>query len=244
MVLCHQSERFSYKFIHKEAPVHILIKRNKPHHNKPKETQQISTMANNTISRLLTFLHITISQEQLAFHLSMVLLALPPLIYLVKFTFFRNPLPPGPTPLPVVGSIFRMCYNKPAFRWIHRMMERINAEIMCVRLGGVHVIAVRSPEIGREILRKQDAIFVSRPEIMAAEITSRGYLTTALVPCGDQWKKMRKIMSNELVSPARHRWFYSKRVEEADHLVRYVYNQCKSNGNDTTSIQKCQGTYI
>ncbi|KAK0579351.1 hypothetical protein LWI29_024973 [Acer saccharum] len=60
---------------------------------------------------------------------------------------------------------------------------------------------------------------------MSTEMTTRGYLTAALVPLGEQWKKMRRILTTKVVSQAKHQWFYAKRTEEADHLVRYVYNQ-------------------
>ncbi|KAJ4719234.1 Cytochrome P450 [Melia azedarach] len=124
-----------------------------------------------------------------------------------------------------------MLKNKPVFRWIHTVMTEMNTEIACIRLGNVHVIPVTCPEISREFLKKQDAAFASRPVSMSTDVTTRGYLTTALVPFGEQWKKMRRVLSTEVLSPEKHRWFLAKRIEEADHLVRYVYNQCKNSNN-------------
>ncbi|KAF7154631.1 hypothetical protein RHSIM_Rhsim01G0043600 [Rhododendron simsii] len=134
-------------------------------------------------------------------------------------------LPPGPKPWPFVGSLPELLKNKPTFRWVHKMMEEMNTEIMCIRLGNVHVIPVTSPEIAIEFLRNQDAVFSSRPVVLSAEVTSRGYLTTVLSPTGEQWEKMRRVLSSEVLSAARHRWLQGKRAEEADHLVRFVYNQ-------------------
>ncbi|KAK1557912.1 hypothetical protein Q3G72_034106 [Acer saccharum] len=54
---------------------------------------------------------------------------------------------------------------------------------------------------------------------MSTEMTTRGYLTAALVPLGEQWKKMRRILTTKVVSQAKHQWFYAKRTEEADHLA-------------------------
>ncbi|TXG46913.1 hypothetical protein EZV62_026207 [Acer yangbiense] len=53
---------------------------------------------------------------------------------------------------------------------------------------------------------------------MSTEMTTRGYLTAALVPLGEQWKRMRRILTTKVVSQAKHQWFYAKRTEEADHL--------------------------
>ncbi|KAH7564736.1 hypothetical protein JRO89_XS09G0015900 [Xanthoceras sorbifolium] len=138
-------------------------------------------------------------------------------------------LPPGPKPWPIVGSLPEMLRNKPTFRWIHELMNDMNTKIACIRLGCVHVIAVSCPEISREFLKKQDALFASRPISMSTEMTTKGYLSAILVPFGEQWKKMKKIVTMEVVSPARHLLFHATRIEEADHLIRYVYNQCKNN---------------
>ncbi|KAL0367522.1 UNVERIFIED_CONTAM: Valine N-monooxygenase 1 [Sesamum radiatum] len=97
-------------------------------------------------------------------------------------------------------------------------MQERNTEIACIRLGNTHVIPVTSPELAREFLRKQDVIFASRPYCMSGKLTSIGYLTAVLSPMGDQWKKMRRIVASEVLSPAMHRWLYEKRCEEADHL--------------------------
>nr|WMB96353.1 CYP79A206 [Miconia microphysca] len=135
-------------------------------------------------------------------------------------------LPPGPTPWPVLGNLPEMLSNKPVFRWMHRLMEEMNTEIACVRLGSTHVISVTCPKIAAEILKKQDAVFASRPESMAARSFSDGYKTAVLVPHGDQWKKMRRVLTSEIICPARHKWLHDKRVYEADNLVRYVLAQC------------------
>ncbi|XP_047976335.1 tryptophan N-monooxygenase CYP79A68-like [Salvia hispanica] len=137
-------------------------------------------------------------------------------------------LPPGPTAYPVVGSLPEMLLKKPTFRWIHNLMQTLNTEIACIRLGTVHVIVVTSPELSRDFLKKHDAIFASRPEAVSARLISNGYLTLAFSPAGDQWKKMRKVMASEVLSMRVFRSIHAKRCEEADHLVRYVYDQCNN----------------
>ncbi|KAL1370261.1 hypothetical protein AAHE18_01G047000 [Arachis hypogaea] len=120
----------------------------------------------------------------------------------------KHRLPPGPKPWPIVGNIPEMLANKPTFRWIQNIMNDLNTEIACIRLGNIHVI----------------------PH------ASLGYLTTAITPFGEQWRKMKRVITNELVSPLRLQWLHDKRAEEADNLVRYVYNQCK-NGHAQVDIR-------
>ncbi|KAL0339005.1 UNVERIFIED_CONTAM: Phenylalanine N-monooxygenase CYP79D16 [Sesamum angustifolium] len=137
-------------------------------------------------------------------------------------------LPPGPMGYPIVGCMPQMMKNKPAFRWIDKLMQEINTEIACIRLGNTHIIVVTSPELAREFLKKQDVIFASRPNCMSANLTSNGFLTAVMSPMGHQWKKMRRIIVSEVLSPALHQRLYEKRCEEADHLVRHVYNQSQN----------------
>ncbi|KAI4353200.1 hypothetical protein L6164_002166 [Bauhinia variegata] len=138
----------------------------------------------------------------------------------------KNKLPPGPKPWPIVGNLPEMLSNKPVGKWIHNLMNEMNTETVCIQLGSVHVVVVTSPVIAREFLKTQDAVFASRPTSMSTHIVTKGYLTTALVPFGEQWKKMKKILVKELLSPQKHQWLHDKRMGEADNLVRYVFNQC------------------
>ncbi|PPR98677.1 hypothetical protein GOBAR_AA21996 [Gossypium barbadense] len=161
-------------------------------------------------------------------------------------------LPPGPTRWPIIGNIPEILSkkNKPTYRWIHGFMKELNTDIACIRLANTHVIPVTSPEIAREFLKKHDAVFASRPVTMATEYSSRGFLTIAVVPWGDQWKKMRKVMASEIMTAARPRSLLYKRTEEVDNLVRFIYNQCKSNSGSSAVInlrlaaRQCTGNVI
>ncbi|XP_030446601.2 tyrosine N-monooxygenase-like [Syzygium oleosum] len=183
---------------------------------------------------------------------ALLLLALIALSNIVKQQFryktIRNkhnpfPLPPGPAPWPVVGCALGMLRNKPAFRWIHRLMKEMDTEIACIRLGSTHIIPVTSPRIAQEFLRKLDSSFASRPVSMASSTLSSVYLTAVLSPYGEQWKKMRRVLVSEVVCPARHKWLHDKRAAEADNLVRYVFNLCKTSGHQvnlrTTTRHYC-----
>ncbi|CAN1247939.1 Valine N-monooxygenase 1 [Linum perenne] len=171
------------------------------------------------------------------------------LIYAHKRTLTKNhPLPPCPKPSwPVIGNIPDIVNHKPVFRWIHKVMKDMNTDICLIRLGGTNIIPVLDPTIAREILKKQDAIFADRPvKDLGSHIISGGYLTTAVVPCNSQWWKMRKVMTNEIVSPARLKWLHDKRAEEADNLVFYVHNRHKAGEcvNLRTATQHYSGNVI
>ncbi|KAG5608093.1 hypothetical protein H5410_019374 [Solanum commersonii] len=139
----------------------------------------------------------------------------------------NKPLPPGPKSWPIIGcfpQIIRKNKNALINR-IHKIMEEMDTEIACIRLGNFHVISVTSPELACEFLKIQDSIFSSRPICMSASLVSNGYLTPIFVPSGDQWMKMKKILTSHVLSPTSFQWLRCKRDEEADHLHRFVYNQ-------------------
>ncbi|XP_062080000.1 tryptophan N-monooxygenase CYP79A68-like [Humulus lupulus] len=144
-------------------------------------------------------------------------------------------LPPGPSPWPILGNIPEMLRNRPAYQWIHSLMKEMNTDIASIRLGtATHLIIVTSPEIAREFLKKHDAVFASRPHTAASSLLSRGYKTTILTPIGSQWKKMRRVLVSELFNRSKLAWLLQQRTEEADDLVRFVYNQvlASSGGGD------------
>ncbi|GFZ19984.1 cytochrome P450, family 79, subfamily B, polypeptide 2 [Actinidia rufa] len=91
---------------------------------------------------------------------------------------------------------------------------------------------------------KHDTVFSSKPVCLSAELTSRGYLTTALTPLGDHWKKMRRVLASDILSPERHRWLARKRAEEADHLMGYIFNQNDGVVNVRVATQHYWGNVI
>ncbi|XP_048546849.1 tyrosine N-monooxygenase-like [Triticum urartu] len=146
------------------------------------------------------------------------------------------PLPPGPWSWPLVGSLPEMVLNKPAFRWIHRVMKDMGTDIACFRLGGVHVVPITCPKIAREVLKKQDKNFLSRPLTFASDAISCGYKDAVLTPFGDQWMKMRKVLTSEIICPSRHKWLHDKRADEADNLTRYIYNLTAGGSSSTLGL--------
>ncbi|CAI0422379.1 unnamed protein product [Linum tenue] len=134
------------------------------------------------------------------------------------------PLPPSPPSWPVIGNLPDIIRRKPVFRWVHHLMKEMNTDICLIRLGNTNIIPVLDPAIAREMLKRQDAIFANRPYTVGSHALSGGYMTTAVVPYNDQWRKMRKVLTSEIICPARHKWMHDKRAEEADNLVFYVHN--------------------
>ncbi|KAG9137349.1 hypothetical protein Leryth_024581 [Lithospermum erythrorhizon] len=154
------------------------------------------------------------------------------------------PLPPGPKPWPMIGCLLDMVTNKPAFKWIHGYMAKINSEIACFRIGNVHVVSITSPELACEIVKKLDVVFCSRPRCLSADVISSGYMFAAYAPMGDHWKKMRRIItSSELFVHKKSAFLHQKFIEEADHIIRYVYNYHCNNPNKPINVRNLARNY-
>ncbi|KAK1441210.1 hypothetical protein QVD17_07051 [Tagetes erecta] len=111
----------------------------------------------------------------------------------------------------------------------------MNTNILCIRIGNTHVIAVSDPNIALEFMKDTNGIFSSRPDSMSGYLTSGGYMDTVLAPMSDHWKKMRKMLSREILSRSKHTWLCKKRNEEYENILRYIKNQSKFSHGVTTS---------
>lgn len=136
-------------------------------------------------------------------------------------------LPPGPTGWPVIGNLLQMVKNRPTHLWIHRVMKDMQTEIACFRFAGVHVIAVTSSEIAREVLREKDEALADRADSYSSNLISHGYKDIIFSPCGESWKMMKKVMVTKLMSPTTLNKTLGDRTLEADNIVTYMFNLCR-----------------
>ena len=87
-----------------------------------------------------------------------------------------------------------------------------------------------------EFLKKYDEVFASRPVTVTTSIFSNGFLTAGVTPWGDRWKKMRRVLTHEILSPTRLGWLLAKRTQEANNLLRVIYNMCKRSCDGNSNV--------
>ncbi|XP_071688772.1 cytochrome P450 CYP736A12-like [Rutidosis leptorrhynchoides] len=125
-------------------------------------------------------------------------------------------LPPGPTPLPIIGSL-HLLGNLP-HRALHKLSQKYGP-IMSIRLGSVQFVIVSSPDAAKLFLGTHDAIFASRPNIQAAKYLSYGCKGMTFAQYGPYWRNVRKFCTVELLSPAKINGFAGMRKEEIGLMV-------------------------
>uniref|UniRef100_A0A0E0ENB2 Cytochrome P450 n=1 Tax=Oryza meridionalis TaxID=40149 RepID=A0A0E0ENB2_9ORYZ len=109
-------------------------------------------------------------------------------------------LPPGPTPLPVIGNVLSLRGD------MHHELARLAREqygpVMTLKLGLVTAVVVSSPDAAREAFTKHDRRLAARavPDISRARgLTGRSMIW---LPSSDpRWKTLRGVVATHFFSP-------------------------------------------
>ncbi|PUZ46833.1 hypothetical protein GQ55_7G114100 [Panicum hallii var. hallii] len=121
----------------------------------------------------------------------------------------RRRLPPGPSRLPVIGSLHHFLFVRSplAHRAMADLARRHGAPpLLYLRLGEVGLAVASSPAAAREVMRAHDAAFASRPWIPSMRpAMERGAVGLVFVPYGALWRQLRRVSVLELLSARRVR---------------------------------------
>jgi ferulate-5-hydroxylase len=130
----------------------------------------------------------------------------------------KAPLPPGPTPLPIIGNMNMM--DQLTHRGLAKLAEQYGG-FLHLRLGRLHAFAVSTPEYAREVLQTQDIAFSNRPATIAIAYLTYDRADMAFAHYGPFWRQMRKLCVMKLFSRRRAQTWVAARDESAA-LVRAV----------------------
>ena len=133
-----------------------------------------------------------------------------------KINSSTQKLPPGPLRLPLIGNLHNLVGSLPHHRL--RDLAEQYGPLMRIQLGEVSHILVSSPEVAKEMMKIHDVNFAQRPYVH--NIRKFYGIDIIFAHYGDYWRQMRKICSEELLSPIRVQSFQSIREEEVFDFVR------------------------
>ncbi|MED6168417.1 hypothetical protein PIB30_011306 [Stylosanthes scabra] len=128
-------------------------------------------------------------------------------------------LPPGPTGLPILGSLHKLVANP--HRDLHKLAQK-HGPIMYLRLGFVPTIVVSSFQAAELFLKTHDHVFASRPPLEAAKYISWEQRNLSFAEYGPYWRNMRKMCTLELLSQTKISSFKTMRQEEIDLFIKLV----------------------
>ncbi|XP_059643413.1 probable (S)-N-methylcoclaurine 3'-hydroxylase isozyme 2 [Cornus florida] len=108
------------------------------------------------------------------------------------------PLPPGPTPWPIVGNILQMGEKQPHITLAN--FAQSYGPLMSLRLGTQIMIIGSSPAAAVEILKTHDRILSARYVPHTVPVKSSELSMGWALECNNGWKNLRTICRTELFS--------------------------------------------
>ncbi|XP_076945642.1 cytochrome P450 736A117-like [Bidens hawaiensis] len=133
-----------------------------------------------------------------------ILALLPILLFLHKLLNFINPfstnknLPPSPPKLPVIGNLHQI--GPLIHHSLHTLSQKLGSPLMLIHLGSVPTIVISSADAAREIMKTNDLIFASRPDVKMFRRLLFDLKEVSVAPYGDYWRQVKSIMVLHLLS--------------------------------------------
>ncbi|KAF5951471.1 hypothetical protein HYC85_009415 [Camellia sinensis] len=148
---------------------------------------------------------------------TLLISAVPLLLFIIVITRSRRklPYPPGPKGFPVIGNMLMM--DQLTHRGLARLAEQYGG-LFHLKMGSLHMVAISSPEIARDVLQAQDSVFSNRPATTAIAYLTYDRADMAFAQYGPFWRQTRKICVMKVFSRKRAESWASVR-EEVDLLI-------------------------
>ncbi|XP_061354583.1 geraniol 8-hydroxylase-like [Gastrolobium bilobum] len=117
--------------------------------------------------------------------------------FLVRSRKPNYKLPPGPSPLPIVGNLLELGH-KP-----HESLAKlakIHGPVMSLKLGQITTVVVSSAEMAKEVLLTHDHSLSNRTIPQSVSVLNHENYSLAFIPVSPLWRDLRKICNGQLFS--------------------------------------------
>ncbi|KAH7913596.1 cytochrome P450 [Hygrophoropsis aurantiaca] len=135
----------------------------------------------------------------MAFRLSTISLAglvlIPSFAFIIRNLVNRKrthlPLPPGPTPVPLLGNILSIKADEP---WVtYTQWKAAYGDIVYSRALGQEIIIINSEDVARALMEKRSHNYSDRPRLATILPFGWGY-NTGFQPYADRWRLHRRCL--------------------------------------------------
>ncbi|KAG9311216.1 cytochrome P450 [Chiua virens] len=130
------------------------------------------------------------------------------------------PLPPGPTPIPIVGNILGINPDQP---WVsYSRWSKIYGDLVYSRFLNQDIIVINSEEIAKNILERRSYNYSDRPAILRMTNDFVGWhFSSAMLTYGDRWRLHRRLFHQAFRSQAATQ-YHTGQLQKARDLILNV----------------------
>lgn len=116
-----------------------------------------------------------------------------------RLSNYNPPLPPGPSPWPLVGNIFQLGDSSRPPYAVFADLSKSYGPLISLKFGSQTAVIASSPAAAKEILKTHDKSLSGRPVTPATPICYPFSLGFS-VDCGETWRYLRALLKTEMLS--------------------------------------------
>lgn len=150
-------------------------------------------------------------------------------------------LPPGPPGWPILGNLPELIMTRPRHKYFYNAMKELKTDIACFNFAGVHAVSINSDKIAREAFKERDADFADRPQLFIMQTIGDNYKSMGISPYGEQFMKMKRVITTEIMSVKTLNMLVAARTIEADNLLAYVHSMYQR--SETVDLRELSRVY-
>nr|XP_043615494.1 cytochrome P450 CYP82D47-like [Erigeron canadensis] len=146
----------------------------------------------------------------------------------------KKALPQAKGAWPIIGHLHLLGGPKLPHKVLGNMADK-HGPIFTIKLGVHQVLVVSNGEMAKYCFTTSDKAFASRPKAEVSRLMAYNYAMFGLAPYGDYWRKMRKIIMLEVLSPQRVEMLGYIRVSEIRASIKDLYETWSNNKSSKNS---------
>ncbi|KAG2041568.1 cytochrome P450 [Suillus americanus] len=149
----------------------------------------------------------------------------------------RPPLPPGPTPLPIVGNVLSLDTARP---WLtFNAWRSTYGDIIYARLLNKPVIVVNSEEVAKDLFEGRSTIYSDKPQSIVYEPFASDF-NAGFMPYGDRWRLHRR-MFHQAFRQAEIPTYHASQLRSAHKML---FSFLQDPGNYPSHVKMFSASFI
>ncbi|KAK1380336.1 Geraniol 8-hydroxylase [Heracleum sosnowskyi] len=149
--------------------------------------------------------------------------------------------PPGPPGLPIIGNLLQLG-NKP-----HQTMLKYSQNygpVISLKIGSVTTVVVSSPEMSKQLLRKNEKFLLSRPVPVAVSAQPNPEATIGWGAADQWWNSRRRVMNAHLFTSQKLDSIEELMHKKVGELISHINRRCVSESTPVDIGQSVFGTSL